>query len=256
MCDLHLLDQYFSYWGSYNLVIPGGSGAGNAVEHLSLPENAPEFFKFAAFNNQPLAAPVFNPVALPAPAARPAPTPKQVRPAPQQQQLRVFQPQSVARPAQAPQQVRTAPQQVGTAPQQVRPAPQQQQLRVIQPRPVARQPQRIRPAPQQQFRQQPQPVQALPNQAQPAAQPKPADAQPQRFQNFATRTEEKQSAPQIQPQTITTVSEVTTDETKVAPIDTSNLSRFELYQLRQKKKQQQIQSVKLEESAPIEVKKI
>ena len=35
----------FSYWGSYELTIPGGSGSGNAVQHLNLPENAPEFFQ-------------------------------------------------------------------------------------------------------------------------------------------------------------------------------------------------------------------
>ena len=53
-----------SYWGSYSLTIPGGSGAGNAVQLLTLPENAPEFFQFAAFKNGPLAAPTHPPAPL------------------------------------------------------------------------------------------------------------------------------------------------------------------------------------------------
>merc|ERR1711874_180790 len=106
------------YWGSYELNIPGGSGAGNAVRDLKLPENAPEFFQFAAFNSLPFAAPQFTPTVNSAPqnapqnAPRPAPqavlrtaphpaplrVQEQARPvAPQPQQLRVFEPQAAPR---------------------------------------------------------------------------------------------------------------------------------------------------------------
>ena len=57
----------FSYWGSYELTIPGGSGSGNAVQHLSLPDNAPEFFQFSALKNGPLPAPTFQNGPPPAP---------------------------------------------------------------------------------------------------------------------------------------------------------------------------------------------
>merc|ERR550517_1917063 len=53
------------YWGSYELTIPGGSGAGNAVQHLNLPENAPEFFQFSALKTGPPAAPTFPPQTAP-----------------------------------------------------------------------------------------------------------------------------------------------------------------------------------------------
>jgi len=60
---LHLLSLFLTtscqnnvYWGSYELTIPGGSGSGNAVQHLSLPDNAPEFFQFSALKNGPLPA--------------------------------------------------------------------------------------------------------------------------------------------------------------------------------------------------------
>merc|ERR1711971_538871 len=75
------------YWGSYELTIPGGSGSGNAVQHLNLPENAPEFFQFSALKTGPAAAPTFPP-----PAAQPAPlevTP-QLQPTSQPQHLQVF----------------------------------------------------------------------------------------------------------------------------------------------------------------------
>merc|ERR1719260_393138 len=90
-----------TYWGSYDLTIPGGSGAGNAVQNLALPNNAPEFFKFANFDRQQPAQPVqpvqqqvkqfipqhgqqFKPAPQPAQQFRPAPQPApQFRPAPQ-----------------------------------------------------------------------------------------------------------------------------------------------------------------------------
>ena len=75
--------MYFSYWGSYELTIPGGSGSGNAVQHLNLPENAPEFFQFSALKNGPAAAPTFAPPA----ALEIIP---QLQPTSQPQQLQVF----------------------------------------------------------------------------------------------------------------------------------------------------------------------
>jgi len=254
------------YWGSYDLTIPGGSGAGNTVQLLSLPENAPEFFKFAAFKNQPVAAPQFNAVAMQAPQAaaarqspRPAPQPAQKaapRPAPQPAARPVSRPAPRLSPRPAP---RPAPVPV---PQQVRPAPEPQQLRVFQRQPTARQPQRVRPV-QQQFRQAPQPAQAAPQPAQAAPQPTQAAPQPipavtqtQRFQNFAARTEQKpiKSAPQNKLQPVAAVSEVITDDVnEVAAEDISNLSRFQLYQLRKKQEQQQKESAKIEEIEQIEV---
>jgi len=239
------------YWGSYDLTIPGGSGAGNAVQLLSLPENAPEFFKFAAFKNQPVAAPQFSAVAVQAPQAAPArqsprPAPK---PAPQSATRPVSRPAPRLAPRPAP---RPAPVPV---PQQVRPAPEPQQLRVFQRQPTARQPQRLRPV-QQQFRQAPQPAQAAPQPTQAAPQPRPAVTQTQRFQNFAARTEQKpiKSAPQNKLQPVAAVSEVLTDDVnEVAAEDTSNLSRFQLYQLRKKQEQQQKESAKIEESERLEV---
>merc|ERR1712106_493178 len=238
------------YWGSYDLTIPGGSGAGNAVQLLSLPENALEFFKFAAFKNQPVAAPQFNAVAVQAPQAAPArqspkPAPK---PAPQSAPRPASRPAPRLAPRPAP---RPAPVPV---PQQVRPAPEPQQLRVFQRQPTARQPQRLRPV-QQQFRQAPQPTQAAPQPIQAAPQPTVV-TQTQRFQNFAARTEQKPTrpAPQNNLQSVTAVSEVITDDlNEVAAEDTSNLSRFELYQLRKKQEQQQKESAKIEESEQIEV---
>merc|ERR1712106_434885 len=230
------------YWGSYDLTIPGGSGAGNAVQLLSLPENAPEFFKFAAFKNQPVAAPQFSAVAVQAPQA--APARQSPRPAPKPA------PQSATRPVSRPA-PRLAPVPV---PQQVSPAPEPQQLRVFQRQPTARQPQRLRPV-QQQFRQAPQPTQAAPQPIQAAPQPTVV-TQTQRFQNFAARTEQKPTrpAPQNNLQSVTAVSEVITDDlNEVAAEDTSNLSRFELYQLRKKQEQQQKESAKIEESEQIEV---
>merc|ERR1711874_852358 len=106
------------YWGSYELNIPGGSGSGNAVRDLKLPENAPEFFQFAAFNSLPFAAPQFTPTVNSAPqnapqnAPRPAPQ-AVLRTAPQPsqrvqpvqpntqstQRFQNFAPRTVARPA-------------------------------------------------------------------------------------------------------------------------------------------------------------
>merc|ERR1712215_9244 len=82
-----------TYWGSYDLTIPGGSGAGNAVQNRALPNNAPEFFKFANFDRQ-----------QPVQPARPV----------QQQQVKQFIPQhgQQFKPAQ---QFRPAPQQTPTA---------------------------------------------------------------------------------------------------------------------------------------------
>merc|ERR1712106_1043831 len=214
------------YWGSCDLTIPGGSGAGNAVQLLSLPENALEFFKFAAFKNQPVAAPQFNAVAVQAPQAAPArQSPRPVsKPAPQSAPRPVSRPAPRLAPRPAP---RPAPVPV---PQQVRPAPEPQQLRVFQRQPTARQPQRLRPV-QQQFRQAPQPAQAAPQPIQAAPQPTPAVTQTQRFQNFAARTEQKpiKSPPQNKLQPVAAVSEVITyDVNEVAAEDISNLSRFQL----------------------------
>jgi len=138
-----------TYWGSYDLTIPGGSGAGNAVQNLALPNNAPEFFKFANFDRQQPAQPV-------------QPVQQQVKQfIPQHGQQ--FKPAQQFRPAPAPQ---PAPQQI----QQFRPAPQPaQQFRPApQPapqfRPAPQPAQQFRPAPQptQQFRPAPQPAQQTP----------------------------------------------------------------------------------------------
>jgi len=246
------------YWGSYELNIPGGSGAGNAVRDLKLPENAPEFFQFAAFESQPFAAPQFTPAIPSAPrpapqtvlrtAQQPAPLTvrQQVRPATQLQQARPAPQPQQARPAPQPQQARPAPQ-----PQQARPAPQQQQVR------TAPKPQQLRVFQSQQTVRQPQ---SLAQTRQPASrpaqirQPDPRPAQTfektvqtsqpaQRFQNFAARTAERPAAPRVQPNTIVADNGVDNQVIDVeprveAPVDISDLSRFELYHLRQKLKKQ------------------
>merc|ERR1712106_182175 len=244
--------QSDGYWGSYELNIPGGSGAGNAVRDLKLPENAPEFFQFAAFESQPFAAPQFTPAipSAPRPApqtvlrtaqqpapltvrqqvrpapqlqqARPAPQPQQARPAPQPQQARLAPTPQQARPAPQTQQARPAPQQ-----QQVRTAPKPQQLRVFQSPQTVRQPERIRPA----------------QTRQPAARPAQIRQPAPRFQNFAARTVERPAAPRVQPNTIVADNGVDNQVIDVeprveAPVDISDLSRFELYHLRQKLKKQ------------------
>ena len=106
------------YWGSYELTIPGGSGAGNAVQHLNLPDNAPEFFQFSALKNGPLPAPTFESVA------------QQQQLVLQQQQQLVLQQQQQQR-QQQPQQLRVIQPQQQAQP----PPPQQQQLSVFQPQP-------------------------------------------------------------------------------------------------------------------------
>merc|ERR1712106_166982 len=188
------------YWGSYELNIPGGSGAGNAVRDLKLPENAPEFFQFAAFDSQPFAAPQFTPAipSAPRPApltvrqevrtapqpqqARPATQPQQFRPAPQLQQARPAPQPQQFRPAPQPQQFRPAPQpQQALQQQQVRTAPKPQQLRVFQSPQTVRQPQRQRPA---------QSRQPAPRPAQNFEKPIQTSQPAQRFQNFASRTVE------------------------------------------------------------------
>jgi len=219
------------YWGSYELNIPGGSGSGNAVRDLKLPENAPEFFQFAAFNSLPFAAPQFTPTVNSAPqnapqnAPRPAPQ-AVLRTAPQPAPLRV---QQQVRPA-APLRVQ----------EQVRPvAPQPQQLRVFQPQPALRQPQRQIPA------QRRQPAAPQPSQR---VQPVQLNTQStQRFQNFAPRTVARPAAPVVQPTTVNTeINEIKTEE-EVAPVDISSLSRFQLYQLRQKLKKQKEGQIKDDE---------
>jgi len=214
------------YWGSYELNIPGGSGSGNAVKDLKLPENAPEFFQFAAFNSQPFAAPQFAPVVQSPPQAAPQPAP-----------LRVQEPRpSVPQPA--PQAVQPAPLRVQ---QQARPAaPQPQQLRVFQARPVARQQQRQRPTQSRQLAQQPAPRVPAPVQG---TQSSP------RFQNFAPRTVERPAPSAVQTKAVVPnieVNEVVTNEE--VPVDISKLSRFQLYKLRQKLKQQK--DAKLEKAEP------
>merc|ERR1712106_143753 len=251
------------YWGSYELNIPGGSGAGNAVRDLKLPENAPEFFQFAAFESQPFAAPQFTPAIPSAPrpapqtvlrtAKQPAPLTvrQQVRPAPQLQQARpAAQPQQArpapqlqqARPAPQPQQARPAPQQ-----QQVRTAPKPQQLRVFQSQQTVRKPQNLRPAQTRQPA--PRPAQTFEKTVQ-TSQPA------QRFQNFAARTVERPAAPRVQPNTIVADNGVDNQVIDVeprveAPVDISDLSRFELYHLRQKLKKQK-QSQVIGEKRPLE----
>jgi len=216
------------YWGSYELNIPGGSGSGNAVKDLKLPENAPEFFQFAAFNSQPFAAPQFSPVVQSVP---------QPAPAPQQAPLRVQQQARPAVPKPAPQAVQPAPLRVQQ--QQLQPsAPQPQQLRVFQPRPTARQPQRIRPTQSRQLA--PQPAPRVPE----------TQASP-RFQNFAPRTVARPAAPAIPVKSEVVNEEVNeVDTSEEAPVDISKLSRFQLYKLRQKlKKQKEAQVVEAKPSA-------
>jgi len=253
------------YWGSYELNIPGGSGAGNAVRDLKLPENAPEFFQFAAFESQPFAAPQFTPAIPSAPrpapqtvlrtAQQPAPLTvrQQVRPAPQLQQTRPASQPQQARPAPQPQQARPAPQPQRTRPapqpqqarpapqqQQVRTAPQPQQLRVFQSPQTVRQPQRIRPAQTRQPAARPAQIrQPAPRPAQTFEKTVQTSQPAQRFQNFAARTVEKPSALIVQPNTIVVDNQVIDVEPRVeAPVDISDLSRFELYHLRQKLKKQ------------------
>merc|ERR1712106_246980 len=243
------------YWVSYELNIPGGSGAGNAVRDLKLPENAPEFFQFAAFDSQPFAAPQFTPAIpsgpRPAPqtvlrtAQQPAPLTvrQQVRPAPQQQQ---------ARPAPQPQQARPAPQ-----PQQVRTAPKPQQLRVFQSPQTVRQPQSLRPAQTRQPASRPAQIrQPAPRPAQTFEKTVQTSEPAQRFQNFAARTVERPAAPRVQPNTIVADNGVDNQviyiEPRVeAPVDISDLSRFELYHLRQKLKKQKESQV-IGEKQPLE----
>jgi len=264
------------YWGSYELNIPGGSGAGNAVRDLKLPENAPEFFQFAAFDSQPFAAPQFTPAipSAPRPApltvrqevrpapqlqqARPAPQPQQFRPAPQPQQARpATQPQQF-RPAPQPQQARPAPQPQQARPalqqQQVRTAPKPQQLRVFQSPQTVRQPQRQRPAQVRQPASRPAPIrQPAPRPAQTFEKPVQTSEPAQRFQNFAARTVERPAAPRVQPNIIVADNGVSGVEAKVeAPVDISDLSRFELYQLRQKLKKQKESQV-IGDKQPVEV---
>jgi len=264
------------YWGSYELNIPGGSGAGNAVRDLKLPENAPEFFQFAAFDSQPFAAPQFTPAipSAPRPApltvrqevrpapqlqqARPAPQPQQFRPAPQPQQARpATQPQQF-RPAPQPQQARPAPQPQQARPalqqQQVRTAPKPQQLRVFQSPQTVRQPQRQRPAQSRQPASRPAQIrQPAPRPAQTFEKPVQTSEPAQRFQNFAARTVERPAAPRVQPNIIVADNGVSDVEAKVeAPVDISDLSRFELYQLRQKLKKQKESQV-IGDKQPVEV---
>merc|ERR1712106_864955 len=282
------------YWGSYELNIPGGSGAGNAVRDLKLPENAPEFFQFAAFDSQPFAAPQFTPAipSAPRPApltvrqevrtapqpqqarpatqpqqfrpapqlqqARPAPQPQQFRPAPQPQQFRPAPQPQQARPAPQPQQVRSAPQPQQARPalqqQQVRTAPKPQQLRVFQSPQTVRQPQRQRPAQSRQPASRPAQIsQPAPRPAQTFEKPVQTSEPAQRFQNFAARTVERPAAPRVQPNTIVVDNGVSNVEAKVeAPVDISDLSRFELYQLRQKQKKQKESQV-IGDKQPVEV---
>lgn len=156
------------YWGSYDLTIPGGSGGGNAVELLTLPENAPSFFDFANFQGP--RKPLPNPV-LPQPA--PVTTRQQVPVSPPIQ----------AQPA---------------VPQQIRPQPAIQQQ--VRPQPAAQQQLRVQPNLPQQFRQQPRPQPAIRQQfrPQPAAQqqlrvqPNP----PQQFRQQTPQTQQRGQASQ------------------------------------------------------------
>merc|ERR1719334_233552 len=70
-CFVSVLSQQKGniYWGSYDLTIPGGSGSGNAVDHLKLPDNAPQFFNFGALHYQQQQKPSTqrNPIPQPAP---------------------------------------------------------------------------------------------------------------------------------------------------------------------------------------------
>merc|ERR1712106_135057 len=261
------------YWGSYELNIPGGSGAGNAVRDLKLPENAPEFFQFAAFDSQPFAAPQFTPAipSAPRPApltvrqevrtapqpqqARPAPQPQQFRPAPQLQQARPAPQPQQFRPAPQPQQFRPAPQpQQALQQQQVRTAPKPQQLRVFQSPQTVRQPQRQRPAQSRQPASRPAQIrQPAPRPAQTFQKTVQTSESAQRFQNFAARTVERPAAPRVQPNIIVADNGVSNVEAKVeALVDISDLSRFELYHLRQKLKKQKESQV-IGDKQPVEV---
>merc|ERR1711874_770456 len=224
------------YWGSYELNIPGGSGSGNAVRDLKLPENAPEFFQFAAFNSLPFAAPQFTPTVNSAPQNAPRPAPQAVlRTAPQPAPLRVQQQVRPATPLRVQEQARPV-------------APQPQQLRVFEPQAAPRQPQR----------------QITAHRRQPAPQPsqrvqpvQPNTQSTQRFQNFAPRTVARPAAPVVQPTNVNSeINEIETEE-EVPPVDISSLSRFQLYQLRQKLKKQkegQIKDVEINAEAPADIK--
>jgi len=105
------------YWGSYDLTIPGGSGAGNAVELLSLPGNAPTLPNF-----QP------NPVAQRVAGVNTSPT--QYQSGPEQDFPRPQSSQSF-RPPPQPQQF--APQTTQQFRPAVQPAPQPRQFVAQQP---------------------------------------------------------------------------------------------------------------------------
>ena len=107
----------YRYWGSYDLTIPGGSGAGNAVELLNLPSNAPTLPNF-----QP------NPVAQRVAGVNTSPTqyqsgPEQDFPPPPSSQS--------FRPPPQPQQF--APKTIQQFRPTVQPAPQHQQFVAQQP---------------------------------------------------------------------------------------------------------------------------
>ena len=221
----HVVSEFFSYWGSFEVNIPGGSGSGNAVQDLKLYMH--QICLICCFQQEAICSssvytcdsdststslkPVLR--QAPLPASQPAP---QVRPAPQPQQLRVFQ----AQPANRQQ-------------QRQRPAQIRQPVQIRQPAQKRKPAQLRQPA---QIRQQ---VQIR----QPVSQPSPAEQQPtavqptQRFQNFAARTEERRPSPVVRAQPSVDENEVDTEKSKdEAVINVSDLSRFQLYQLRQKLK--------------------
>ena len=269
------------------MTIPGGSGAGNAVEHLSLPETYPEFFKFAAFDRQPLQA---QPVNHPAPEtiqqSRPAPRFKQSRlePQPTQQFRPVPQTSQQFKPTPQPaQQIRPAPQPV----QQFRPAPKPAQQFRTAPQPS----EQLMPAPQaapfqvqSQFSQQTivgsahqgaipasthqlqvfdsEPAQRRPVQ-QPTQQFRPARQPTQQFRSSPQPTRQFRPAPQPAQKSRPTPRQQARPAQIAAPVaarnyvhDTSGdnqLSRFQLFQLRKKKGQQQNQLPAVQETVSNEV---
>ena len=232
-----------SYWGSYDLTIPGGSGAGSAVKHLSLPDNAPDFFKFAAFNRQPLQAKqVKRPASQPVQGFQQASQQtQQFRQAPQTAQQFIQAPQ----PAQQFRQSSQPAQQITQAPQpaqQFRQAPQQfravqsgfsfqtvigssqqkgtipastQNLRVFAPPAPT---QRIQTAPTEP-RTQSQRFQTRP---QPRPQPRPVKPTQQSFRQTAPLSPAETSSPVSARNYVHDVS------------GDNQLSRFQLYQLRKK----------------------
>ena len=222
-----------SYWGSYSLTIPGGSGAGNAVQLLTLPENAPEFFQFAAFKNGPLAAPTHPPalaappqvlpsLPVPLPAPQPAPAPLRVlQPRPQAR----FQIENQSRPAPRPlQQRQPAPAALRVfdkqpAPRPVQPTSAPAPLRVLEPQPALPAPttrpagrvgavRRLRPAP--------------------ARASKPAGKG--RFRNFpgTAPVEKKEKA---------VVVEVKSKANRLEDREETGLSRFQLFRQRERARQ-------------------